>query len=57
MKYANYLLGLGLTLTSLCVRAQSAEDSVKSAVNLLFTAMKTSDAGMIARSFADSRAF
>jgi len=35
-------------------RAQTAEDSVKSAVNGLFTGMKTSDAAMIERSFADS---
>lgn len=54
MRYIHYLLPLALGLAATGVRAQSAEDSVKSAVNLLFTGMKTSDAGMISRSFTDS---
>lgn len=35
-------------------KAQSTEDSVKAAVNKLFTGMKTSDAAMVKSSFADS---
>ncbi len=35
-------------------RAQSVEDSVKAAVNNLFTAMKNSDASLLRNCFADS---
>jgi len=48
------LLALAFGLVAFGARAQSTEDSVKAAVNLLFTGMKTSDAGMISRSFTDS---
>jgi len=34
--------------------SQSAEDSVKSAVNLLFEGMKNADASMLQKAFADS---
>jgi len=61
MRYtASLLTALAMGLASLSATAQSspsaasAEDSVKTAVNLLFTGMKTSDAAMIERSFADS---
>lgn len=36
------------------IKAQSAEDSVKAAVNQLFTAMKNADSALLASSFADS---
>lgn len=49
------LLAMGLWLAAPRVSAQSSsEDSVKTAVNGLFTGMKTSDAAMIRRSFTDS---
>src|ERR1700755_2750037 len=55
MRYtASLLTALAFGLASLSAHAQTAEDSVKTAVNLLFTGMKTSDAAMIERSFADS---
>lgn len=55
MRYAASLLtALALGLATLRAHAQTAEDSVKTAVNLLFTGMKTSDAAMIERSFTDS---
>jgi hypothetical protein len=41
-------------LISVISRAQTAEDSVKAAVNLLFTAMKSSDPVMLKSAFADS---
>ncbi|HEU5052899.1 MAG TPA: nuclear transport factor 2 family protein [Hanamia sp.] len=37
-----------------CIKAQSADDSVRSAVNQLFTAMKNADSALLASSFADS---
>lgn len=49
-----------ITFLSICLMlssypfAQSAEDSVKTAVNMLFTAMKTANATMLQQSFADS---
>ncbi|HLK31077.1 MAG TPA: nuclear transport factor 2 family protein [Puia sp.] len=36
------------------VKAQSPEDSVKAAVNQLFTAMKNADSSLLVSSFADS---
>ncbi len=50
------LLGLTITLGILSIpaRAQSAEDSVRAAVNALFTAMKDADAGEIRQVFTDS---
>ena len=48
----------GLLLTSLIicciVSGQTTEDSVKAAVNKLFTGMKTSNGAMIKSSFGDS---
>jgi len=37
-----------------CIQAQSADDSVRSAVNQLFTAMKNADSALLVSSFADS---
>jgi hypothetical protein len=54
MRYTGSLLALAFGLTAVGVHAQSTEDSVKAAVNGLFTGMKGSDAAMIRRSFADS---
>jgi hypothetical protein len=56
MRYSGILLALAFGLPAIGVHAQStsAEDSVKAAVNMLFTGMKTSNAEMIRRSFADS---
>ena len=56
MQYTALFLALGLGLATHRVHAQSssAEDSVKAAVNLLFTGMKSSDGAMITRSFTDS---
>lgn len=45
---------LTIMLASLVISAQTAEDSVKAAVNKLFTGMKSSDAALIRSSFADS---
>jgi hypothetical protein len=48
---------IALTITFLSpvlVTAQTTEDSVKAAVNKLFTGMKNSDAEMLKQSFADS---
>ena len=56
MRYTGSLLATLLVL-GLAVQpasAQTVEDSVKTAVNQLFTGMKTADAAMIERSFADS---
>jgi hypothetical protein len=46
-------LSVGLLLSSYLF-AQPAEDSVRAAVNMLFTAMKTANAIMLQQSFADS---
>jgi hypothetical protein len=54
MRYTTPLLALALGLSSLHAHAQTAEDSVKAAVNQLFTAMKTSDGDLVRRSFTDS---
>jgi Putative lumazine-binding len=54
MSYLRSLSALLLTLVALSSKAQSTEDSVKAAVNLLFTGMKNADAATIRRSFADS---
>lgn len=37
-----------------CIKAQSADDSVRSAVNQLFTAMKNADSALLVSGFADS---
>jgi hypothetical protein len=54
MRYARFLPVLALAMTAGSLRAQTAEDSVRTAVNLLFTGMKASDAATIRRSFTDS---
>lgn len=41
-------------ISSSAVYAQTAEDSVKTAVNNLFTAMKNADASLLKTVFADS---
>jgi hypothetical protein len=48
------LLALAFGLAAPGASAQTAEDSVKAAVNGLFTAMKSSDSAGVQRSFADS---
>ncbi|HVU96461.1 MAG TPA: nuclear transport factor 2 family protein [Puia sp.] len=54
MRYT-LLLALAFGLAAMRVSAQSStEDSVKAAVNVLFTGMKNSDAAMTGGSFADS---
>lgn len=52
MKY--YVVFLFAVCLSISVNAQSAEDSVKTVVNNLFTAMKNADAAMLKSVFADS---
>jgi len=55
MSCSKQLLLLCLCLASFgAIRAQSTEDSVKAAVNLLFTGMKESDATLVNKAFADS---
>lgn len=51
MKYFCLLLCLAFCN---CIKAQSSEDSVRSAVNQLFTAMKNADSALLVSSFADS---
>ena len=51
MKYLFFIL---LALTSSLVNAQTAEDSVKAAVNTLFEGMKNADPAVIKNAFADS---
>jgi hypothetical protein len=55
MKYI-YIIVVALCATTIVTsaRAQSAQDSVKAAVNLLFTGMIQSDAAKIRSSFTDS---
>ena len=48
------LIALGLSTSGVYAQPASAEDSVRSAVDLLFKGMKASDAAMIRQSFADS---
>jgi hypothetical protein len=56
MRYSSTLPALlfALGLSTGHADAQTSEDSVKSAVNMLFTGMKTSNAELIRRSFTDS---
>jgi len=49
-----YLLFVALFAMTGVVRAQSAQDSVKAAVNLLFTAMKNADSAQLVAAFDDS---
>lgn len=52
MKYT--VLALIGIFYSLVVSAQTAEDSVKTTINMLFTAMKTADAALFKNIFSDS---
>jgi hypothetical protein len=52
MRYFLLLLTAGFLITN--VTAQGTEDSVKAAVNKLFTAMKESDVAMMKNSFTDN---
>jgi len=56
MKYRTSWLALALVagLTGTAYGQQNSEDSVRAAVNHLFTAMKNSDEDMIRHSFTDS---
>ncbi|MBN9380281.1 MAG: nuclear transport factor 2 family protein [Chitinophagaceae bacterium] len=49
-----YFLLIALLATTGVVRAQSAQDSVRAAVGLLFTAMKNADSAQLAAAFDDS---
>jgi len=49
-----FLLIISLFAGFNIVHAQSSQDSVKAAVNQLFTAMKNADSALLANSFADS---
>jgi hypothetical protein len=50
-----YVLSFAISISFILrAHAQTTEDSVKAAVNLLFDGMKTSDAAKIQGSFADS---
>ncbi len=49
-----FTLEILLNAVAISVRAQSAEDSVKTTINRLFEGMKTANAEMITNSFADS---
>ena len=55
MKY--FLILLTLPVFSSTMKAQSAEDSVKTVINRMFTAMKTADGGMLKSTFSDSIVF
>jgi Putative lumazine-binding len=50
----SFLFYLTFSLCSFCGRAQTAEDSVKAAVNLMFEAMNNSDTVLLRASFGDS---
>ncbi len=52
MKY--FFLYLTFIMLSFAIKAQSAQDSVKLAVNKLFSGMKNSDAALLKTAFADS---
>jgi Putative lumazine-binding len=52
MKY--FLILLTVLVFSITIYAQTAEDSVKAAVNKMFTGMKSADAALLNSSFADS---
>lgn len=54
MKNCTLILTIAILLLTLNTNAQTAEDSVKAAVNQLFTGMKTSDAELVRTAFADS---
>lgn len=50
----SFFIFLTLTLLTSTINAQSAEDSVKAAVNRLFDGMKNSDAELLRFAFADN---
>jgi hypothetical protein len=52
MKY--FFIVLTIMMFGDVSRGQSAEDSVKSVINNMFTAMKTADIGLLKNCFADS---
>jgi hypothetical protein len=52
MKY--FVIVLTVVLCGRTASAQSAEDSVKSVINNMFTAMRTADPGLLKKCFADS---
>lgn len=52
MKY--FFIFIFLIAFNITAKSQSAEDSVKAAVNQLFTAMKTSNGALLLSCFADS---
>jgi hypothetical protein len=52
MKY--FFILLTMLAAASALKAQTAEDSVKAAVNKMFTAMKNADTAMLRASFADS---
>jgi Putative lumazine-binding len=54
MQYIRCLLTLALLAVVVRGNAQNAEDSVKAAVNQLFTGMKTADPALVQAAFADS---
>jgi hypothetical protein len=49
-----YFLSLSLLMVMGAARAQSGQDSVRAAVNLLFTAMKDADSAQLKAAFDDS---
>lgn len=55
MKY--FLILLTVIFYGAGSHAQQAEDSVKTAINTFFTAMKTADAGLLKSCFSDSLVF
>jgi hypothetical protein len=48
------LITLTLILSSIYLLAQSTEDSVKAAINMLFEGMRNADASMVNSSFSDN---
>ncbi|MEP6675217.1 MAG: nuclear transport factor 2 family protein [Ferruginibacter sp.] len=51
MKYAILLI---ISLNAFTVKSQTSEDSIKTVINRMFTAMKNGDAAMLKSCFADS---
>jgi hypothetical protein len=49
-----FLFFLTFITLSFALKAQTAEDSIKTVINNLFTAMKNSDAALLKTTFADS---
>lgn len=55
MKY--FFIVLTVFFYGITAKAQTAEDSVKSVINTMFTAMKKADGGMLKSCFSDSIVF